>query len=797
MRRRLLLSAVGASATGLLPRVADQVAATTERVSALAFDSTASLLDRDGGELSDSSVVVWAEDTATNNDSDDDGDGTMYSESTPIPVVASEGGVVGIGSMLVKDGINWQHGNEEFLLNVWDAEIGGTGTVLWDEGHGQYYTLSKFSAFHTYAENNGYDVEATNTLSADLSAADAVVVTSPGTAFTNAERRDLAAFVADGGSLFLHHQSDHSNYDETENLNGIVDTLGRSFRFNDDEVLDGIQNAGEEYQPLTDEFNGSFPYFADRDGLGLDPTKTYTGVVEEVLDGDTVTVPLDGTTEDVRIIGIDTPEKASNSQHERVEEWEGIEDQSYLETWGENATTFGKDELSGKTVDVTFDPEEPVRDAFGRVLGYVHYDSGSGSRDTLYNDEAVRTGNARVYDSGFEKHDSFRASEETARSTETGVWAQSDPENSTPIRNRPVDGLFFPRSASVRTTTGAIDPSRVPVTAASTATQTLDDGVSYTDIPLVGVDESTSVAVVGAELVDESYESSEGYPIDTSTYENFVFLTNLVDYLSSRSGDVLIDGGHGQFGASYGLSAEDAAYYLRYLEGQDIRFEGVNEITANNLDRGRALIVTSPPYAFSQSELDAVASFADDGGAVVLVGTGWLTSNARANLDDVAAALGSDLRLNADRVTDSTNNVNSDPEVLTTTEFDTSFPLFDAYEKRSEGGPDGGNVVVAEIHEDAEGGEYDNLNGEYVVFENRGSAAVDVTNWEVTDEVGKTYTFGSFTLDPGATVTLHTGTGTDTSTDRYWNRSAPVWNNSGDTVFLHDDDGVLVTSKSY
>ncbi|EJN58925.1 DUF4350 domain-containing protein [Halogranum rubrum] len=799
MQRRTFIGALAAaSATGLSTRAAERVTAASGQLDSLAFDSTSSLVDETGGELTDSSVIaVWAEDTATNADSDGAGDATLYGDSVPIPLVASEDGVVGLGSILVEDGMDWQYGSEEFLLNVWDAEVGG-GTVLWDESHGQYYTLSTVSEFHTYAENNGYDVQATTNLSADLSTADAVVITSPGSSFTTAERGELADFVADGGTLFLHDQSDYSNYDETANLNDVPSELGLSFRFNDDEVVDTTSNAGGDYKPVTDEFNTAFDYFTDRAGLELDPSKTYTGQVQEVLDGDTVKVPLDGTVENIRILGIDTPEKATNSGAERVEEWEGIEDLSYLQTWGSNATTFGKDELSGKTVDVTFDSEEPIRDAYGRVLGYIYYDAGSGSRDTLYNEEAVRTGHARVYDSGFAKHDSFRAAEETARTNGVGLWAQSDPDNSTSIRNRAVDDLFFPRAASVRTTGGAIDPSRVPVTAASTTNQTLDGGVSYADIPLVGVDESARTAVVGAELVDESYESAEGYAVDTSTYENFVFLTNLADSLSSNAGDILVDGGHGQFSSDFGLSVEDTAYYMRYLEGQDIGLEGVNDITASNLDGARALVITSPADAYTQGERDAVASFAANGGAVVLVGSGWASTDARTNLNDVAAAVGTDLRVNADSLTDDTNNVGGDAQVITTTDFDTSFPLFDAYDgSTGDGGSGGADVVVSQIHEDAAGNDNSNLNDEYVVFENQGTAAADVTGWEVQDEVGKTYTFGSFTLDAGATVTLHTGSGTDTDTDLYWGKGGAVWNNGGDTVYLYDASGTLVTSTSY
>ncbi|WP_129116481.1 DUF4350 domain-containing protein [Halegenticoccus tardaugens] len=797
MRRRSFLSALAtatAAATGGRTFSRRALASTDGRLSALEFDSTASLLDADYAELTDETIVaVWAEDTATNEDGDGDGYGVVYADSTPIPLVASERGVVGFGAMLVDDGTDWQRGNEEFVLNVWDAEVDGE-VVLWDEGHGQYYALSEFSEFRAYAEDNGYDVRATSDLAADLDGADAAVVTSPSAAFGSDELDALADFVAADGALFLHDQSDYENYDETANLNDVPGRLGLSFRFNDDQVLDEIRNGGQEYEPTTESFNDDFDYFAEHEGLGLDPAETYTVPVTEVLDGDTVAVDLDGTEENVRVLGMDTPETSSNSQYERTQEWEGIEDTDHLETWASRATDFGKAELGGETVDLRFDPNEPVRDAFGRLLGYVHYDNGSGSRDALYNRRCVAEGYARVYDSGFSKHESFWNAEAAARADGVGLWAESAPENSDPIRNRDVDDLFFPKAASVRAADGRIDGDRVPVFAESTAGQEGGD-VSYDRIPLVGVDEAVRVAVIGGELVDESYEADEGYAADTSTFENFVFITNLIDSLSARTGDVLVDGGHGQFGATFGLSAEDAAYYGRYLEGQGIDFEGVNALTADNLSRGRALIVTTPAEEFTREELDAVAGFAEDGGAVILVGTGWTSDEARGNLNAVASALGTDLQLSADRVTDEASNVDDDPTVLATTDFDDRFDLFDAYD-RSESGEEG-ELTIVEIHEDAEGDDWDNLDDEYVVFGNDGDSALDLTDWQVRDEAEKTYTFPAFVLDAGAEVTLYTGEGEDTQTELYWDSGSPVWNNEGDTVYVSDADGTLVVEESY
>lgn len=116
----------------------------------------------------------------------------------------------------------------------------------------------------------------------------------------------------------------------------------------------------------------------------------------------------------------------------------------------------------------------------------------------------------------------------------------------------------------------------------------------------------------------------------------------------------------------------------------------------------------------------------------------------------------------------------------------------------TDGGTDPTALAVAEIHADAEGTESENLNDEYVVFENTGDAALELGGWTVADEAGKTYTFPEgFRLDAGATVTLHTGSGTDTGSDLYWGRQSAVWNNDGDTVVVTTDTGEEVLRVSY
>ncbi|WP_321417169.1 lamin tail domain-containing protein [uncultured Methanomethylovorans sp.] len=87
------------------------------------------------------------------------------------------------------------------------------------------------------------------------------------------------------------------------------------------------------------------------------------------------------------------------------------------------------------------------------------------------------------------------------------------------------------------------------------------------------------------------------------------------------------------------------------------------------------------------------------------------------------------------------------------------------------------------------------LKNEWVKIKNSGSSTMDLTGWAIRDEGDKhTYTFPSFQLEAGATVTLHTEDGTNTGTELYWGSGNSIWNNDGDTAFLYDSSGNLVSS---
>ena len=78
--------------------------------------------------------------------------------------------------------------------------------------------------------------------------------------------------------------------------------------------------------------------------------------VMRVIDGDTIEVRIGGHEEDVRLIGVDTPET--------------VKPDTPVQCFGERASHFTKRRLSGQRVRLIFGVER--RDIYGRLLAYVY-----------------------------------------------------------------------------------------------------------------------------------------------------------------------------------------------------------------------------------------------------------------------------------------------------------------------------------------------------------------------------------------------------------------------------------------
>ena len=84
------------------------------------------------------------------------------------------------------------------------------------------------------------------------------------------------------------------------------------------------------------------------------------------------------------------------------------------------------------------------------------------------------------------------------------------------------------------------------------------------------------------------------------------------------------------------------------------------------------------------------------------------------------------------------------------------------------------------------------LAAENIVIVNNGTRSVEIVGWRVVDSSGTTYTFGqgATLFGGGAGISLFSGPGEDTTTRRYWNQAAPVWQ-SGEIIQVFDAEGTL------
>jgi hypothetical protein len=86
---------------------------------------------------------------------------------------------------------------------------------------------------------------------------------------------------------------------------------------------------------------------------------------------------------------------------------------------------------------------------------------------------------------------------------------------------------------------------------------------------------------------------------------------------------------------------------------------------------------------------------------------------------------------------------------------------------------------------------------EYILLQNFSGAPQVLTGWTLRDLAGKTFTFPTFTLPIDGVVRVWTGKGANTATDLYWGSGTAIWNNSGDTAYLRDAAGNLVSEYGY
>ncbi len=134
-----------------------------------------------------------------------------------------------------------------------------------------------------------------------------------------------------------------------------------------------------------------------------------TYAVTQVFDGDTIAVNMDGITEKIRLIGIDTPETKDPRKP--------------VQCYGPEASAYSHSKLGHARVKLIADPLSTNRDRYNRLLRYVYLSDG-----TSYNQALITGGFARAYTGfPFSKQNDYISAAAVAKQNAVGLWKTCGP----------------------------------------------------------------------------------------------------------------------------------------------------------------------------------------------------------------------------------------------------------------------------------------------------------------------------------------------------------------------------------
>jgi len=136
-------------------------------------------------------------------------------------------------------------------------------------------------------------------------------------------------------------------------------------------------------------------------------TDTSSTTVVRVVDGDTIVVLQNGKKENVRLIGVDTPET--------------VDPRKPVQCFGKEASAFTKKVLTNQTIRLESDPTQQDRDKYKRLLRYVYLPDG-----TLVNKKIIADGYGfeYTYRIPYQFRDEFKEAQSEARLKQRGLWAE-------------------------------------------------------------------------------------------------------------------------------------------------------------------------------------------------------------------------------------------------------------------------------------------------------------------------------------------------------------------------------------
>jgi len=132
--------------------------------------------------------------------------------------------------------------------------------------------------------------------------------------------------------------------------------------------------------------------------------------VSKVIDGDTLTILKAGSSETIRMIGINAPETGQCFSTEATEQLKKL--------------------IAGGTVSLEKDATQGERDKYDRLLAYVFTDSGVNTAEAL-----IKGGFAKeyTYSKTYKYQKEFKEAQVSAQTAEKGLWASGACQPTSPV----------------------------------------------------------------------------------------------------------------------------------------------------------------------------------------------------------------------------------------------------------------------------------------------------------------------------------------------------------------------------
>lgn len=157
---------------------------------------------------------------------------------------------------------------------------------------------------------------------------------------------------------------------------------------------------------------------------GLDQANTnseygelYPVTVASITDGDTVDIILNGKTERIRLLEVDTFEvRNSRSMTNDMKQFHMTSDE--LKVLGDIGSKTTKYLIPvGSTVYLSFPDNKPSRGSYGRLLAFIHTSDGR-----VLNEVLIGSGAALVYPKWSKIHGKYLSLQRQAKVRRNGVW---------------------------------------------------------------------------------------------------------------------------------------------------------------------------------------------------------------------------------------------------------------------------------------------------------------------------------------------------------------------------------------